>query len=308
MDEQLIKRQLREADNAQRGPSINKSGKFRKKTEKRDLPKSTPSQAVLGGDEIVIKRTSKKINYEALIGAFDENGNLKLPNIVANAASSSYINNNNIDDITKFNTMNNAAISNTTAANNAIFNDLYTYMNPITTTSSDINVEDNINEDEAAQLVDNIAVTKKSRKRVQINTNTTNNKSTVLRKGKQLKTNTNSNNADDDCEEEVNNEEEEAEEINMNTKLSKHKINPVKLKVPLKSKSRQTDLSEIHTKINTDSKSTNKKGKEEDENEDDDEEDDEEVEEEEEYDDLIHSSSNRYNNFNEGDYEYEEYD
>jgi hypothetical protein len=48
LDEQLIKRQLREADEAQRGPSLNKSGKFRKKTERRDLPRATPSQAILG--------------------------------------------------------------------------------------------------------------------------------------------------------------------------------------------------------------------------------------------------------------------
>ena len=98
MDEQSIKRQLRESDEAQRGPSMNKSGRMRKKTERRDLPQSTPSLAVFNSDEIVVKRTSKKINYNALMGAFDDDGNIKFPSASVTAAgsvSAGYVNVNN---------------------------------------------------------------------------------------------------------------------------------------------------------------------------------------------------------------------
>ena len=61
-------RLLREREEAERGEgvtSMTRSGKARKKTTRRDMPRSTASQAVMGGAAIV-RKSSKKINYEAL--------------------------------------------------------------------------------------------------------------------------------------------------------------------------------------------------------------------------------------------------
>ena len=74
-----VKRNLRLADQRQRGSTVTKSGKMRKKTEKRDTPKANASDAVLQSDSTAVKRTSRKINYGALLSSFDADGNFIAP-------------------------------------------------------------------------------------------------------------------------------------------------------------------------------------------------------------------------------------
>jgi hypothetical protein len=82
MNEMAVKRRLRQAEEDQRRNTLSKSGKLRKRTQKRDAPQATASQAVLGSD-ISVRRTSKKINYEALLGSFDNEGKFIAPNTTA---------------------------------------------------------------------------------------------------------------------------------------------------------------------------------------------------------------------------------
>lgn len=65
------------------------TGKGRKKYAKRDTPRESASQAVFDG--VNTKRASKKINYDALQGAFGGDGSFKLPTqVVVNPALNIY--------------------------------------------------------------------------------------------------------------------------------------------------------------------------------------------------------------------------
>lgn len=78
-----IKRRLREEDQLLR---LN-SGRSRKKIERRDFSKGTASQAVMSSSDLVtLKRTSKKINYDALKDAFDSQGNFAMPSALRGEA------------------------------------------------------------------------------------------------------------------------------------------------------------------------------------------------------------------------------
>ena len=72
MDERARRKKVRDEGELMRG-----TGKGRKKYSKRDTPRESASQAVFDG--VNTKRASKKINYDALQGAFGGDGSFKLP-------------------------------------------------------------------------------------------------------------------------------------------------------------------------------------------------------------------------------------
>ena len=72
MDERARRKKVRDEGELMRG-----TGKGRKKYSKRDTPRESASQAVFDG--VSTKRASKKINYDALQGAFGGDGSFKLP-------------------------------------------------------------------------------------------------------------------------------------------------------------------------------------------------------------------------------------
>lgn len=84
MDERARRRKVRDEGELMRG-----TGKGRKKYSKRDAPRESASQAVFDG--VNTKRASKKINYDALQGAFGGDGSFKLPTqVVVNPALNIY--------------------------------------------------------------------------------------------------------------------------------------------------------------------------------------------------------------------------
>ena len=72
MDERARRKKVRDENDLMRG-----AGKGRKKYAKRDTPRESASQAVFDG--VNTKKASKKINYDALQGAFGGDGSFKLP-------------------------------------------------------------------------------------------------------------------------------------------------------------------------------------------------------------------------------------
>ena len=72
MDERARRKKVRDENDLMRG-----AGKGRKKYAKRDAPRESASQAVFDG--VNTKKASKKINYDALQGAFGGDGSFKLP-------------------------------------------------------------------------------------------------------------------------------------------------------------------------------------------------------------------------------------
>lgn len=74
MDERARRRKVREDNDLMRGAA---GGKGRKKHTKSAGPRDSASQAVFDG--VNTKKASKKINYDALQGAFGGDGSFKLP-------------------------------------------------------------------------------------------------------------------------------------------------------------------------------------------------------------------------------------
>ena len=72
MDERARRRKIRDEGELMRG-----CGKGKRKNTKRDGPRESASQAVFDG--VNTKKASKKINYDALQGAFGGDGSFRLP-------------------------------------------------------------------------------------------------------------------------------------------------------------------------------------------------------------------------------------
>jgi hypothetical protein len=86
MEEREKRRELKrimEEENLNRGGTLTASGKPRKKNVRRDAPKANASQAILSSSSVVGgRRSSKKINYDALLSVFGDDGNYVMPEVM----------------------------------------------------------------------------------------------------------------------------------------------------------------------------------------------------------------------------------